>query len=233
MVYCSKCGAPVEGKFCAKCGSAVGAAPGVAPGDVPPAPTAPVAANPGLGMDENQAAALCYIPIVGLIFLLVEPYNKNKTIRFHAFQSIFIWVGIMVVSIGVNVVFGTILGGPHTYWLMDLIWTAFGLGILALWLSLMYRAYNRERWMLPVAFKFLGIGHIPNATMFKGQIDLDADGYIKTEHNVMVTRNGVQLHGVYACGDVQDRRYRQAITAAGTGCMAALEVEKYLEGMGR
>ena len=80
---------------------------------------------------------------------------------------------------------------------------------------------------------FLGIGHEPNATMFKGQIDLDDDGYIKTEHNVFVTRQGVQLHGVYACGDVQDRRYRQAITAAGTGCMAALEVEKYLEELGR
>jgi thioredoxin reductase (NADPH) len=90
-----------------------------------------------------------------------------------------------------------------------------------------------HRWTLPVSFMFLGIGHEPNATMFKGQIDLDADGYIKTEHNVFVTRQGVQFHGVYACGDVQDRRYRQAITAAGTGCMAALEVEKFLEDLGR
>ena len=90
-----------------------------------------------------------------------------------------------------------------------------------------------ERWTLPVSFMFLGIGHEPNATMFKGQLDLDADGYIKTEHNVFTTLNGIQLHGVYACGDVQDRRYRQAITAAGTGCMAALEVEKYLEELGR
>ena len=90
-----------------------------------------------------------------------------------------------------------------------------------------------ERWTLPISFMFLGIGHEPNATMFKGQLDLDSDGYIKTEHNVFVTRQGVQLHGIYACGDVQDRRYRQAITAAGTGCMAALEVEKYLEELGR
>jgi thioredoxin reductase (NADPH) len=90
-----------------------------------------------------------------------------------------------------------------------------------------------ERSELPVSFMFLGIGHNPNATMFEGQIDLDADGYVKTEHNVFVTRNSVQLHGVYACGDVQDRRYRQAITAAGSGCMAALEVEKYLEEVGR
>ncbi len=99
-------------------------------------------------------------------------------------------------------------------------------------LKLMNRK-TRERWELPVSFMFLGIGHEPNATMFKGQIDLDADGYVTTEHNVFCTRQGIQLHGVYACGDVQDRRYRQAITAAGTGCMAALEVEKYLEELGR
>jgi thioredoxin reductase (NADPH) len=69
--------------------------------------------------------------------------------------------------------------------------------------------------------------------MFAGQIDLDADGYIKTEDNVFVSFMSERLQGVYACGDVQDRRYRQAITAAGSGCMAALEVEKYLEELGR
>jgi thioredoxin reductase (NADPH) len=90
-----------------------------------------------------------------------------------------------------------------------------------------------EQWTLPVSFMFLGIGHTPNASAFKGQIDLDADDYIKTQDNVFVTLMGERIHGVYACGDVQDRRYRQAITAAGTGCMAALEVEKYLEELGR
>jgi len=79
-------------------------------------------------------------------------------------------------------------------------------------------------WDFPTNALFLGIGHEPNAKMFAGQLDTDADGYLKT-HNYVHTR----VHGVYACGDVQDRRYRQAITAAGTGCMAAIEAERFLE----
>lgn len=85
---------------------------------------------------------------------------------------------------------------------------------------------------LPVKGLFLGIGHDPNAKAFAGQMDLDEDGYIKTTGNVVTTHNGAPIPGVFACGDVQDRRYRQAITAAGTGCMAALEAEKYLEDHG-
>ena len=76
----------------------------------------------------------------------------------------------------------------------------------------------------PTSALFLGIGHIPNTKMFGDQLETDADGYLKT-HDYVFTR----VPGVFACGDVQDRRYRQAITAAGTGCMAALEVEKFLE----
>jgi thioredoxin reductase (NADPH) len=79
-------------------------------------------------------------------------------------------------------------------------------------------------WDFPTSAVFLGIGHVPNAKMFAGQLDTDADGYLKT-HNYVLTR----VRGVFACGDVQDRRYRQAVTAAGTGCMAAIEVEKFLE----
>jgi thioredoxin reductase (NADPH) len=90
-----------------------------------------------------------------------------------------------------------------------------------------------ERTELLVSFMFLGIGHIPNAKMFHGQLDLDPDGYILTHGNVFPMHNGEPVPGVFACGDIQDRRYRQAITAAGTGCMAALEVEKFLEEHGR
>jgi thioredoxin reductase (NADPH) len=86
---------------------------------------------------------------------------------------------------------------------------------------------------LAVSFLFLGIGHTPNAKPFRGQLDLDPDGYILTHGNVFVTRDGKDVPGVFACGDIQDRRYRQAITAAGTGCMAALEAEKFLEDHGR
>jgi thioredoxin reductase (NADPH) len=80
----------------------------------------------------------------------------------------------------------------------------------------------------PTSALFLAIGHIPNTKMFGGQLETDADGYLKTE-NYVFTR----VPGVFACGDVQDRRYRQAISASGTGCMAALEVEKFLEEEGR
>jgi thioredoxin reductase (NADPH) len=81
-----------------------------------------------------------------------------------------------------------------------------------------------ESWEFPTSAMFLGIGHIPNTRMFEGQLETDADGYLVTQKNVFT-----RVPGVFACGDVQDRRYRQAITAAGSGCMAALEVEKFLE----
>jgi thioredoxin reductase (NADPH) len=85
-----------------------------------------------------------------------------------------------------------------------------------------------ESWEFPTDAMFLGIGHIPNAKVFEGQLETDSDGYLVTQKNVLT-----KVPGVFACGDVQDRRYRQAITAAGSGCMAALEVEKYLEEEGQ
>jgi len=82
-------------------------------------------------------------------------------------------------------------------------------------------------WDEPVDGFFVAIGHIPNTAVFRGQIDVDADGYI-VSHGGACTN----IPGVFHAGDVQDRVYRQAITAAGAGCMAAIEAERFLEAEG-
>jgi thioredoxin reductase (NADPH) len=84
-----------------------------------------------------------------------------------------------------------------------------------------------ESWERDVDGLFVAIGHTPNTQPFRGQLDLDPDGYI-------VSHGGARtnIHGVFHAGDVQDRVYRQAITASGAGCMAAIEVERLLEGEG-
>jgi len=82
---------------------------------------------------------------------------------------------------------------------------------------------NQERDLL-VKGLFYAIGHIPNTELFKDQLDLDEVGYLKVKPGTVETN----IEGIFACGDVQDHEYRQAITAAGTGCMAGLSAERYL-----
>ncbi|RII29497.1 MAG: thioredoxin-disulfide reductase [Geobacter sp.] len=85
---------------------------------------------------------------------------------------------------------------------------------------------------LPVHGVFIAIGHSPNTTIFEGQLDMD-DGYIRTHCSTEGNLTATSIKGVFAAGDVQDYIYRQAITSAGTGCMAALDAERYLETLKR
>lgn len=83
---------------------------------------------------------------------------------------------------------------------------------------------NDKTSVLPISGLFIGIGHEPNTKVFHGQLDMDGTGYLRTHDG---SRTNVE--GVFAAGDVQDKMYRQAVTAAGSGCMAAMDAEKFLE----
>jgi uncharacterized membrane protein len=214
MAYCPNCGASVEGRFCAKCGTAMPAAGATAPpppaygapsqGPPPPAYGAPPAApaysqptappppsygpGPGAppppaygmgapppppgygppqgyppqgppyaqsgGMQENVAGTLCYALgwLTGIIFLVLAPYNQNRNIKFHAWQSIFFFGGVTIASIVLSIISGIMLTSLSlSLWsIFRLVIMVFDLGVLAAWIFLMIKAYNNQRLVLPI-----------------------------------------------------------------------------------
>jgi uncharacterized membrane protein len=169
MAFCVKCGGELlEGaSFCNACGAAVtapGPAPAVPAATPAPASTAPVSAA-GAGMSSNVAGLLTYILgfITGIVFLVLEPYNKDKFVRFHAFQSIFfnvvmigfwiVWTILSVImwAIGFRILGYTIGGLIST--LMSLVSLVVFLAFLITWIFLMFKAYNNQRFELPLIGK--------------------------------------------------------------------------------
>ena len=136
MPHCTKCGTEVaEGAaFCPKCGEAQGTG-SAAPGQT---------TSSSGGLEPNIAAALAYLWIVAIIWLVMEPYNKDKFIRFHSFQAL----GFGVVVIIGNVVLSVI---PFFGWALLPLW---GLAAVLAWLFLMFKAFNKEKFKLPVIGDF-------------------------------------------------------------------------------
>ena len=92
-------------------------------------------------------------------------------------------------------------------------------------MAMMKDSTTGERREISVGGLFVAIGHEPNTALFKGQLEMEDNGYLITQAKSSLTN----VDGVFACGDVQDHTYRQAITAAGSGCTAAIDAERWLE----
>lgn len=128
MAFCPSCGSNMQGSYCAKCG-------------IPAQGGQPAAAG---GLAENAACALCYLLgfITGILFLVLAPYNQNKTVRFHAFQSIFLHIAFIV--------FWILLGMIMPFSVSLILSPLVGLAGLVGWILLMWKAYQGQKVKLPV-----------------------------------------------------------------------------------
>ena len=155
MAFCPNCGSQASGSFCPNCGTALGGTSGstnpgsgsAGSGFVPPGSPADVQAP---GLTENVASALCYLFgfVTGIIFLVLAPYNRNKTVRFHAFQSIFAHVAVIIIYILCSILFGLIAVATHG--LGFGLFPILSLVVVVLWLYMMYTAYNNKKVKLPL-----------------------------------------------------------------------------------
>ena len=148
MPFCANCGSQVDGSFCPKCGAAI--AVGAGPAAAPSPGAAPYAAATPAGLTDNVAGALCYLPlpvigiIVGILFLVLAPYNQNRKIRFHAFQSIFLHVAAFVVYFGWSLI--SLVSGGWLFFLSPVLWLAF----FVLWLVMMIKTFQDQKLVVPV-----------------------------------------------------------------------------------
>lgn len=152
MAFCPKCGAQVSGRFCGSCGADIEGASGgptPSPFSQPGAPPPPGSAAQ-TGLPDNLAGALCYAlgALTGILFLVLEPYNRNRETRFHAWQSIFLFCGMFVLYVGLTIV-GIIM--PHFFaFLVGAAILVLNLAIFLLWLFLLFRTYNGQKTVLPI-----------------------------------------------------------------------------------
>jgi uncharacterized membrane protein len=150
--FCASCGAQVAdtATFCPACGKSVGQAPANTGYAAAPAPAQ--AAPAAGGLTDNVAGMLAYVTIIpAIIFLVMEPYNKKPFVRFHAFQCIFLhvaalvaWVALLIVS--AILAFIPVLGHLVAF----ILWLAYSVGLLVVWVVLLLKANQGQMWKLPV-----------------------------------------------------------------------------------
>lgn len=154
MAFCPNCGAQATGSFCPNCGTAVAGGSTGTTGATGYA-AAPPPATSASGLTNNVASMLCYFPffiglICSIVFLVVAPYNQNKTVRFNAFQSLFLHLGLFVLWMVLHLVFASLVFATHGLGLMlfgiyPVLWGC----IFVLFIVLMYKAYNNQTVKLP------------------------------------------------------------------------------------
>lgn len=154
MPFCKKCGTEVseDAAFCSNCGTPISSTAQASPPSVPPR-----SQQASGSMTSNIAALLSYVLgfITGIIFLVLDPYKNDRFVRFHAFQSIFFSAVLIVFWILWNGIIWSTLGRMMFMWsILSVIGMLVSLGAFIVWLFLMYKAYNNERFMLPVIGEF-------------------------------------------------------------------------------